>query len=352
VKLKGVCYDVGVVYGMNWRPDFRTEIVRHELEIIRRDLHCNAVRILGKDPRRLVVAGRAALAEGLETWIFPQCWDRSPTTSASYLARAAREIEPLRKEGPDQVVLGVAMEATLFNEGIIPGRSMTARVRSPQFFPTVRSGTHNRPLNVLLTRLRKAVQREYHGRLTYASLVWEGIDWSSFDFVGVDHYFTTRIADRWTEMLRPAIATGKPVVITEFGFSTADDGPGADAFLDSAGLKPSLIDIRYQFLHQLPVIGRFVRARLKKPLVRDEKSQAQKLVAQLDLIERAGVLGGFVSTFQSQITPYDEEPRFDVDTASPSLVRYLDRGHGATYPDMPWEPKESFRAVADYYAKH
>ena len=23
--------------------------------------------------------------------------------------------------------------------------------------------------------------------------------------------------------------------------------------------------------------------------------------------------------------------------------------HGTTYPDMPWEPKESFKAVADYY---
>jgi hypothetical protein len=26
--------------------------------------------------------------------------------------------------------------------------------------------------------------------------------------------------------------------------------------------------------------------------------------------------------------------------------------HGATYPDMLWEPKESFRAVAEYYAVH
>jgi hypothetical protein len=34
-------------------------------------------------------------------------------------------------------------------------------------------------------------------------------------------------------------------------------------------------------------------------------------------------------------------------------VKYYEGGkHGATYPDMPWEPKESFRAVADYYAKH
>jgi hypothetical protein len=25
---------------------------------------------------------------------------------------------------------------------------------------------------------------------------------------------------------------------------------------------------------------------------------------------------------------------------------------GRTYPEMPWEPKKSFWAVADYYAKH
>lgn len=30
---------------------------------------------------------------------------------------------------------------------------------------------------------------------------------------------------------------------------------------------------------------------------------------------------------------------------------YVGRAHGTTYPDMPWEPKESFRAVANYYGK-
>jgi hypothetical protein len=33
-----------------------------------------------------------------------------------------------------------------------------------------------------------------------------------------------------------------------------------------------------------------------------------------------------------------------------SLVRLLKDGRGVTYPDLPWEPKEAFRAVADYYA--
>ena len=33
-------------------------------------------------------------------------------------------------------------------------------------------------------------------------------------------------------------------------------------------------------------------------------------------------------------------------------VKSLVNRHGTTYPDMPWEPKESFKVVADYYAAH
>ncbi len=45
MKRKGVCYDAGRVLYRNWRPVFDPTIVRRELEIIRHDLHCNAVRI-------------------------------------------------------------------------------------------------------------------------------------------------------------------------------------------------------------------------------------------------------------------------------------------------------------------
>jgi len=31
-------------------------------------------------------------------------------------------------------------------------------------------------------------------------------------------------------------------------------------------------------------------------------------------------------------------------------TRYENGRHGTTYPDMPWESKEPFKAVADYYA--
>ncbi len=45
--------------------------------------------------------------------------------------------------------------------------------------------------------------------------------------------------------------------------------------------------------------------------------------------------------------------KFDLDIVRYSSVKtFLDGRHGPTSPDMPWEPKESFRAVADYYARH
>jgi len=33
-----------------------------------------------------------------------------------------------------------------------------------------------------------------------------------------------------------------------------------------------------------------------------------------------------------------------------SLVKTYARGHGSTYPDMAWEPKRAFGAVASFYA--
>ncbi|MGA2035846.1 MAG: hypothetical protein ABSG68_26665 [Thermoguttaceae bacterium] len=79
---------------------------------------------------------------------------------------------------------------------------------------------------------------------------------------------------------------------------------------------------------------------------------ARKLVEQLGMLDSAGVDGAFVFQFLSQISSYDAIPRNDIDMAGSSLAkRYAGGKHGTTYPDMEWEPKESFRAVADYYGK-
>jgi hypothetical protein len=66
VKRKGVSYDVGRAMGGNWRPLFDPKLVHRELEIIKNDLHCNAVRICGLDIGRLVTAAEDALGLGPE----------------------------------------------------------------------------------------------------------------------------------------------------------------------------------------------------------------------------------------------------------------------------------------------
>ena len=41
---RGVCYDAGrVMGGQDWRPEFSPEEARRELQIIKNDLHCDAV---------------------------------------------------------------------------------------------------------------------------------------------------------------------------------------------------------------------------------------------------------------------------------------------------------------------
>jgi hypothetical protein len=350
---KGVSYDAGRVMGFNWRPHFDPKIVKREFEIIKNDLHCNAVRICGFDVGRLLVASEAALNQGLEVWLSPEMWDKNPEKTLKYITKAAAEAEKLRQRCPEALVFSVGSELTLFMQGIVEGRNFTARIKNPNLISHLKAGEHNKPLNEFLAKANSSVRREFHGKVTYASLVWEAVDWKLFDFVSVDHYRIDRIEDKYVEMLKPSFTHDKPLVITEFGYGTCQGGLGSEGFLSSSGLGGDIIDLKSQFLHQIPLLGRLVRPHLRGNHTRDEAWQAQKLVENLTVLEEAGVNGAFVFQFISQITPYSDNPRFDLDMASSSLVKYYDDGkHGSTYPDMPWEPKESFKAVADFYAMH
>ena len=96
-------------------------------------------------------------------------------------------------------------------------------------------------------------------------------------------------------------------------------------------------------LHQLPLVGRFVRPRLVDGThVRDEALQARRIAEDLAILDAAGVDGAFVCTFVEPLSTYRPDPRYDLDMGALSLVK--------SYPDGSWEPKESFHAVADFYA--
>jgi hypothetical protein len=349
LRLKGVCYDAGAVMGFNWRPVFDPKIVRRELEIIKSDLHCNAVSIVARDVGRIETAATAALEEGLEVWLSPCLWDKSEDETIAYMAKAAGCLEALHKQWPDKVVLSVGGESTLFMQGILPGKNLMQRVKSPNFRASIMSGEHNAPLNAFLARAVATVRKEFRGKLTYHALSWEKVDWSLFDYVGVDHYRAKDIEDRYVEMLKPFFDSGKKPVVTEFGNNTYQ----SDGKLMKVMLGGGDTDFFSQFFHSFPAVGRFVRPKVRVIHPRDEAWQARELVETLEILDAAGVDGAFVSQFESQTNPFDEDPKYDLDTTNQSLVKYYEHGrHGTTYPDMPWEPKESFRAVAEYYKNH
>jgi hypothetical protein len=60
----------------------------------------------------------------------------------------------------------------------------------------------------------------------------------------------------------------------------------------------------------------------------------------------------FYYDFLSPTAPFNEDPSLDMDLNSYSLVQSYEHGrHGTTYPEMAWEPKEAFKAVAEFYKK-
>ena len=340
---RGVSYDAGRVLGMNWRPVLDPQVARRELEIIRTDLHCNAVRVCARDLGRLTTVARDALAQGLEVWLSPELWNRSPQATLAYLTKAAAAAQTLHEHWPGRVVLSVGSELTLFMRGIVPGRTLTRRLAHPSFWENAKLGTHNEPLNAFLAKAARSARQHFSGPITYAALIWEKVDWSVFDFIGVDHYREARIKDRYLEMLQPLFAYGKPVVVTEFGMRAYT---GADS---SGALGLGVIDSRSLFLHQLPAIGRLVRPRLNGQYVRDEALQAREITETLTILDAAGVDGAFVCTFVEPLSTFDDDPGHDLDMSALSLVKSYTTRHGATYPDMTWEPKQAFGAVAGYY---
>ena len=125
---------------------------------------------------------------------------------------------------------------------------------------------------------------------------------------------------------------GRPVVITEFGCCTYR---GAAA----AGARGWLIVDRRQQPWQ--IAGNYRRA---------EEEQADNLQDLLRILEQENVDSAFWFTFAGYDFPHRPDPRHDLDLASYGVVKVTETT-GTAYPDMLWEPKAAFHALAAAYDK-
>ncbi len=339
----GINYDTGITAdGDSTRKRFEDAVVRRELQIIATDLHATAVRVTGSDPQRLARAGEHALAAGLELWFSPVPVNLEPGALPGYFARCARQAERLRRAHQGRVVFVAGCEISLWCAGFFPGGdSALGRIaavtdpdlqRKPDVLAALASGLERaRQANRDIVR---AAREKFAGPVTYAAAPWETVDWELFDLVSVDAYRDADNAAGYRDALRAYRRIGKPVAITEFGCCTYRGAA------DRGGLGWMIVDEK----PDPPVIpGTYER---------DEQEQVRHLHDMLSIYETEGIDSAFWFSFAGfEFTRHHTDPHRDFDLASYGVVAVLGHGRGTTYPDMAWEPKQVFGALAAAYAR-
>src|SRR6185437_9469762 len=123
------------------------------------------------------------------------------------------------------------------------------------------------------------VRERFGGKITYAAMPFEGVDWARFDIISLDLYRSAEVAEQFASGIRSLVAQGKPVAITEFGCTTytgaADKGARSGEIIewDKDTIKP---------------------LRLNGDYIRDEAEQATYLRELLEIFTAEGVDSAFV----------------------------------------------------------
>ncbi|GAA2591664.1 hypothetical protein [Streptomyces tubercidicus] len=335
---KGIHYDTGTFpNGDTSRPVFDVRDVERDMRVVAEDLHCTAVRITGGDPDRIETTARYAAEAGLEVWFSPFPCELSNAEMLPLFTDCAERTERLRRDGAEAVLV-TGCELSVFARGYLPGDTLNERI--PVLAgPGREAALQGIPdkVNAFLGEVVEAVRPLFGGRVSYASCSLDGVDWAPFDIVGLDAFRSLRNAPTYRTDLRKECGHGKPVAIMEAGCCTyrgAGEHGGAGWYMareaDGVTLKPGL--------------------------VRDEGEQVRYLDDLMTVFEGEGVDSVFWFSFAGFSTPHRTSGP-DEDLASYGIVKVLDEHSGypadkRAYPDMPWEPKQAFHALATRYRAH
>ncbi|MFI8305065.1 hypothetical protein ACIF80_16710 [Streptomyces sp. NPDC085927] len=222
------------------------------------------------------------------------------------------------------------------SKGFLPGDSVDERIALLSRPHRVREhiGGVSARVNDVLDKATALVRERFGGKTTYAAVLFERVDWASFDIISMDLYRSAEIAGQFAEGVRNLVTQEKPVAITEFG-AASHHGAGDR---DARGLEI----VKYDKDTREPI-------RLNGEYARDEAGRAAYPRELLEAFDA----GGIDSTFVSAFALYDHPHRTGGDPPrGPGSGQLRHRQSpqgppGATCPDMPWEPKAASTAVAD-----
>lgn len=320
----GTLVDKGITYSVDGVDSAEVE---DDLGVIREELHCTAVTLIGSRAEVLIPAADVALRHGLHVYLRLQIPGASSRELVANIRAVAAGAEALLQDFPKRVTLLLGTELSLTSRVVVPVASELLRLQLILRLGRLLERRTTRRVNELLRKLNSAARSEFSGTVTYAAAYWESVDWSDMDVVGVNLYRMGDDSPAYEKRVRELVATaGKPVVITEFGC-------GAHVGGDRRGPGSFLI---VNWFSDPP--------RVRDGHVRDESVQADYLGELIDLYGAAGVHGCFVFTFFMPDFPYAADPRYDVDMAGFGVVRT------SNAPGRRWVLKRAFNAVAERYA--
>ena len=328
---RGMNYDVGILFGSAPVSDTHPTDgqMTAEFDIIRDDLHCDALRVSGTDVDTMVRATELALQAGLDVWLSPHYIDKPQEEMREKVRECAEKAQALQDQYPDnEIVLLYGCEMVYFAEGFADGSNFTARMS--YYFDNMEEVCGR--LNEYFAEEIPEIRKIFNGRISYCATDYEDIDWDLFDIISLDYYRSASNKDKYADLLDRFLALGKPVAITEVGYccyTGGGDAGGGGYMIRDTG-NPSKLNDLYE---------------------RNEAEQAEALVESLDALYTKDLEAVFVFTFKQSSMAYNEDPMYDLDMAGYGIVKCYRFEEGTTYEGMPWDPKEAFHAVAKFNEK-
>jgi hypothetical protein len=345
-EYRGVAYDTGTNFatgqGESSRIVWSGQRINEEIGLIADQLNCNSVTLYGSDLGRLASAASAAADRDLHVWLQPRLVDRPQDEIVEHLAEAARLAEKMRSEGA-KVSLTIGAVHLIFTPGIVAGGQYHERMANAYadanhhlLTPTGRIDFAEAAprLNGFLQRLAATARANFGGQLAYNAAPFEQVDWQQFDVIGLMYQYLPAYLtpSQHGDLIAGYRRWNKPIWVSEFGTATYR-GAAEKAFFfwdiaDRSGWPPTILDGH----------------------VRDEGAQAAYHLKMFELFDSLGVAGVGVSEFIHPTHPHSDDPRYDLDMASMAIVKTIRDDFKDPASEYRWEPKESFHAIADYYA--
>lgn len=205
--------------------------LQEELHFIKEQLHCNAVRIFGNTPRKIIRVAHAAQRQGLTPWLSPRfintSFEKMSALFGDFCTAAIRE-------GLESFPLIVANELAIdcttdpMTAELIPSDpEAKGKYLVEHYYKQGKAIDSTKHVADLIHIARDA---GWKGPLSYAALSSEKIDWRSIDdpnlIVGMNLYWKRNYKEdrEWTDAEYEArlqevmqSAGDRPVAITEFG---------------------------------------------------------------------------------------------------------------------------------------